>query len=317
VVLALILFSLLALGRASYAREHEMWAAYNREEIKANEDRPKGVGPSFNCAEAKLGSEKSICNNPALSCTDQEMTDLYDALLRRIPSGQVMVLRRAQKDWLKQRNIQCSGSTDIECQKAYDKRIMELKEFASANSIQLSDLDLKPQGVCRDSTYRFEFQYPQGMWLTKKFLNQSAGPSNPQGFRFSVLAVVYRPSGDDDDVYPDVEVRIIVSPPGKVKGSDTCLWGDADLIVEQSSETINGQKYRVGLFKEPGMNPYINGFEYMAFQNGYCFEIQRYIKESKDLGTAEEKQIAQSFYEKTDNIVKSFRFLGSEPKAAP
>ncbi len=69
---------------------------------------------SFNCAKAKLPSEKTICAKPTLSILDQRMGTKYKALIKLLGAGsaQASSIRAEQVWWLGRRN---ACGTDVFC----------------------------------------------------------------------------------------------------------------------------------------------------------------------------------------------------------
>ena len=85
-----------------------------------------GQQPSFNCLTDSLyPDEGAICANSELSQLDRQMVTLYTAVREPLDAGRQILLRDAQRNWLRQRAA-CGPS--ISCIAAlYRKRIAELQ----------------------------------------------------------------------------------------------------------------------------------------------------------------------------------------------
>jgi len=118
--------------------------------------------PSFDCAKASNFVEKLICEDVDLSKLDNEIATEYRIALKGNDPKKVKNFQRA---WIKERNI----CTDIYCiKKAYEKRIVELKEETSVVSLKSFNgefssedgtLNIKQTG----NSFKFEYFVSAGM----------------------------------------------------------------------------------------------------------------------------------------------------------
>lgn len=81
---------------------------------------------SFDCANAKIFAEKSVCANPLLSKLDDALAKNYRSMLSANFGGSKASLRTEQANWIKQRSKCTSESCLIN---TYRKRIDETCEY--------------------------------------------------------------------------------------------------------------------------------------------------------------------------------------------
>lgn len=79
---------------------------------------------SFDCSQARLASEKSICNTRSLNDRDVKLATTFTILTHVLPMGGRDQLKGQQASWLKQRNA--CGSKVACLSTAYQKRQQQL-----------------------------------------------------------------------------------------------------------------------------------------------------------------------------------------------
>jgi len=77
--------------------------------------RPSPAGPSFDCRKAATRVEKAICANASLSMQDLEL----GRLVKEVRHGHATLaareeLRALQRRWLKERDVRCTASADMD-----------------------------------------------------------------------------------------------------------------------------------------------------------------------------------------------------------
>jgi tetratricopeptide (TPR) repeat protein len=82
--------------------------------------------PSFDCATTRLAVEQAICADPQLGTLDREIADTYARLINAAPSRSIEALRRAQRDFIAQRNAGF-GRPDYDLRLALQKRLDTLQ----------------------------------------------------------------------------------------------------------------------------------------------------------------------------------------------
>lgn len=86
------------------------------------------AGPSFNCSKAKTKIEHAICGASILS----EYDNLMDKMYRELKN--LSEVKKSQRDWIKERNTQCS-SADVDClADLYQTRLLELDKYYSPSN---------------------------------------------------------------------------------------------------------------------------------------------------------------------------------------
>lgn len=174
--------------------------------------------------------------------------------------------------------------------------------------------------VYRDKRYGFEISFPKSMQLSRDFVGFYLIAGNVWRQVFFKDSTTYT-GGDHDDKgvpvvsvivyrsevegYPDVEVRIGVHL-GKTP-KEACGW-----ITDNSREniaTINGHIFRVINISGAGVGHSLEGESYQIFHRGNCYAIERFVTYTHAAIHENNKRTADSFYQKTKTIVKSFRFL--------
>jgi len=85
--------------------------------------------PSFNCNKASHEVEKLICADDELAKLDVSLTNLYNVLLKNIPTAQKKQLKAEQSGWVKGRNDCWKAADQRACIKGeYEARISALKD---------------------------------------------------------------------------------------------------------------------------------------------------------------------------------------------
>jgi len=89
-------------------------------------------GPSFDCARARLVTEKLICRNEELAGLDLELADSFDAAVKKARGAAASRLRRDQVRWRASRD-RCGGL--LECLlTSYYQRLQELSPPGDATA---------------------------------------------------------------------------------------------------------------------------------------------------------------------------------------
>ena len=65
---------------------------------------PAHADPSFDCAQASVPAEQAICDIPSLAKLDQQIADVYFALLEAVRPTQAAQVRHQQRAFLRERN---------------------------------------------------------------------------------------------------------------------------------------------------------------------------------------------------------------------
>lgn len=96
-------------------------------------DHKKVQGPfqtSYDCSKATKEMERAICYSPSVAALDVQLAQVYRAALQRLGSEKKQQLQGQQREWLAQREKQCTiYKWWVEClQDSYTKRIAELKQ---------------------------------------------------------------------------------------------------------------------------------------------------------------------------------------------
>jgi len=272
------------------------------------------AGPSFDCAKVKPDSvEETICADDNLSENDSDMAQIYGAILAKTASEKREQLRLEQKAWLMKRNNcakQAQGNAKTCLRDAYQMRISELETKLRT----LLAASAGPPKVYRNEEWGFELEYPDIATQTDTFRSHYAGPAEFPGK--SVVGFVYRPNGDS---YPDITLRIAVNP-GQSK-DDACnpllLSGDEEPNTGQKDayETINGNRFYVQKRCAGAMSQSACTVNYTTFHNRTCFCLQDYSATTGSLPWME-NVLDDAYGQQMSDILKSFRFLDAEPKAA-
>jgi len=96
-------------------------------------DHIKVEGPfatSYDCAKATRETDLAICYSRAVAALDVQLGEVYRASLRRLPQDKKESLQEQQRQWLTQRDKECSiYKWWVDClTDLYTKRIAELKQ---------------------------------------------------------------------------------------------------------------------------------------------------------------------------------------------
>lgn len=87
-------------------------------------------GAGFDCRpyfQTRTCPEIVICDTPKLSASDDQLSDAYDVLMKRLPASRAARLRNDQRAWLDQRK-RCACDADC-ISSLYEQRLQELDEF--------------------------------------------------------------------------------------------------------------------------------------------------------------------------------------------
>ena len=87
---------------------------------------------SFNCNKASTKVEKMICADPELSEADEQLAEAYRNLRKALPKSERALLKRDQRQWLKERNVEFRTCEDPYCYAFYLVRIEQLSPVAQA-----------------------------------------------------------------------------------------------------------------------------------------------------------------------------------------
>lgn len=150
--------------------------------------------PTYDCARADNGTEKTICAHPGLAVLDVELDLAYRALKKRCLDTQDPLVLRAllqeQKRWLRTRN-QCHRNADC-IARSYHQRIKHLQDWSYARR-RRSDL-------FAGRYYRFAHEYGE---LKIAPVVQEKGY-----YRYSLFLTLNNPS----HTHCDVNGKAVVSP---------------------------------------------------------------------------------------------------------
>ncbi len=84
-------------------------------------------GPSFDCRQASLPAEQTICGDPELAQWDEKMAKAYAWVMSQLPANRQNELVQDQSAWLSKRN-QCGTSVDC-LMSGYLDRVAYLNEY--------------------------------------------------------------------------------------------------------------------------------------------------------------------------------------------
>jgi uncharacterized protein YecT (DUF1311 family) len=124
---------LVARWRDSSDREAPLVVWYKWDGTKFVMDHMKVDGPfptSYDCAKATKELDRAICYSPSVAALDVQLGQTYRAVLKRLPADKKSELQRQQREWLAQREKECTiYKWWVDCLKdLYTKRIAELKQ---------------------------------------------------------------------------------------------------------------------------------------------------------------------------------------------
>jgi uncharacterized protein YecT (DUF1311 family) len=126
---AIVLAALLAGGQIHPARAAEIVG-----DIVVEPGVKNASNASFDCTKVTDRADQVICGNDDLAMMDKEMADAYHKLLSRISPEAANLLKRNQRQWIKQRDARCV--TDVsDCGEAYRERQIEFQEFSDNPSL--------------------------------------------------------------------------------------------------------------------------------------------------------------------------------------
>ena len=87
------------------------------------------ANPSFDCSKAEHEMELLICDDDELAALDRSLAELYSALRKNLPAGEVKHLKAEQRGWVKGRDDCWKADNQRDCVKSeYEARISELKD---------------------------------------------------------------------------------------------------------------------------------------------------------------------------------------------
>jgi len=114
-------------------REEPLVAWYKWDGTKFVVDHVKIEGPfptSYDCSKATKELDRAICHSPSVAALDVELGKVYRAALQRLPQDKKKELQNQQREWLAQREKQCTiYKWWVDCLKdLYAKRLAELKQ---------------------------------------------------------------------------------------------------------------------------------------------------------------------------------------------
>jgi len=114
-------------------REEPLVVWYKWDGAKFTVDHVKIEGPfptSYDCSKAVKELDRAICYSPSVAAMDLELGQVYRAALQKRPAEKKKELQNQQREWLAQREKQCSiYKWWVECLTGlYAKRIAELKQ---------------------------------------------------------------------------------------------------------------------------------------------------------------------------------------------
>ncbi len=122
------------------------------------------IKPGFDCTKARTAIEKLICDEPNLAQADADLQDAYKAARKQMLAvhGEEKQLREDQRNWLKERDEQCSRGQDSSIPEQADAMVNCLlarysRQNAALNVIGRPPIALQlPADVAIDGVYRNE-----------------------------------------------------------------------------------------------------------------------------------------------------------------
>jgi uncharacterized protein len=271
--------------------------------------------PSFACANLTPGSvEEMICLTPELAQDDQEMARAYRELMSALPKDQRTKYQTWQQKWLQVRNNP-SSRLAVDLHYMYRSRIARLKGWLYKATHEAEAKTLK---TYRNEEYGFEFRVPADMQV-----ETSKIPHHDE------VTIDYHPYLSDISKLPYMQ-----DPPN--------VGGRISIRSDQTDESCICSIYATGSNCPPSKivnAPMINGFyvgdnlvaysegRNMAYQyfitshNGKCFKIGRdmwFIPGPDEDEEAQDITLdSRTHYDQMKEMVKTFRFLDSQPKTTP
>ncbi len=109
---------------------------------------------SFNCWKASTQAENMICADPELSQADEEMADAYQKLLKALPKSERALLKRDQRQWLKERDIEFRTCEYSSCHAFYLVRIGLLSPVSPAGFNCKKAISEPEKKICRSRLLR-------------------------------------------------------------------------------------------------------------------------------------------------------------------
>ena len=112
---------------------------------------------SFNCSKARTVIEKTICNNTQLNKADERLGKIYRQLRNSLSKWEFDIIRREQRQWIKQRNSNCSDGNVYCLQSMSELRIVELRAEIERRGIQSPSFDcakartVVEKSICRNN----------------------------------------------------------------------------------------------------------------------------------------------------------------------
>ncbi|MEN8730152.1 MAG: META domain-containing protein [Desulfuromonadales bacterium] len=86
------------------------------------------ASPSFDCSKAAGEVEQLVCRDQSLANLDQELSEVYESAMKRLPTNEHAKTRAMQRGWIKGRN-DCWKAEDVRgcVEVSYQVRIVELQ----------------------------------------------------------------------------------------------------------------------------------------------------------------------------------------------
>ena len=117
---------------------------------------------AFDCTLAKTITEKAVCKSPALMAKDRELNAAYRSALTSQSTAQAEQLKQAQRAWIKENDVACSGSEDC-LNKRYQDRIAVLAQTAPTAKQVLGNgaIAFKTVTIKKTKPYELSLTYPK------------------------------------------------------------------------------------------------------------------------------------------------------------
>jgi len=118
---------------------------------------PPIAAASFNCSKARTVIEKTICSNTQLNKADEQLGKIYRQLRNSLPGWEFDLLRKEQRQWVKQRNSNCSDGNVYCLQLINELRIIALRAEIERRGIQSPSFDcakartVVEKSICRNN----------------------------------------------------------------------------------------------------------------------------------------------------------------------
>ncbi|EDN68526.1 conserved hypothetical protein, secreted [Beggiatoa sp. PS] len=118
---------------------------------------PPIAAASFNCSKAHTVIKKTICSNTQLNKADEQLGKIYKQLRNSLPKWKFDTIKKEQRQWLKQRNFNCSDGNVYCLQSMNELRIIELRAEIERRAIQSPSFDcakartVVEKSICRNN----------------------------------------------------------------------------------------------------------------------------------------------------------------------